>query len=171
VAASKSKWDHASHKELHTRFELSTDVGSDVGFMTRYHVIRIWRGGSIFYVVPLAVLFLYTSLSSLSTSSITARAAASGAQVMVFPQAILAVNWSYYEQGNLGPVMTASGYTGKYFKGLLLGFALIGLTMSVAFLGLRLAKSHVPLTVEDFPVPVIAPRWRRPSLPAPCLRW
>ena len=75
----------------------------------------------------------------------------------MFPLAVLAVNWSYYEQGNLWLVTTASGYTGKYFKGLLLSFAMIGLMISAAFLGLRLAMSHVPLTVEDFPVPVIAP--------------
>ena len=142
---------------LTTRFGLSTDSGGDVGFMTRYHVIRIWRDGSIFYVVLLAVLFLYTSLSALSTTTMTAGAAASGAQVVVFPLAVLAVNWSYYEQGNLWLVKTASGYTGKHFKGLLLSLAMIGLMISAAFLGLRLAISHVPLTVEDFPVPVIAP--------------
>jgi len=142
---------------LTTRFGLSTDVGSDVGFMTRCHVLRIWRDGSIFYVVLPAVLFLYTSLSALSTTTMTAGAAASGAQVVVFPLAVLAVNWSYYEQGNLWLVTTASGYTGKYFKGLLLSFAMIGLMISAAFLGLRLAISHVPLTVEDFPVPVTAP--------------
>jgi len=34
---------------------------------------------------------------------------------------------------------------------------MIGLMISAAFLGLRQAMSHVPLTVEDFPVPVIAP--------------
>jgi len=140
-----------------TRFGLSTDTGSDVGFMTRFHLIRIWRDGSIFYVVLLSVLFLYSSFSSLSGSTMTVGAAASSAQVVLFPLAILAVNWSYYEQGNLWLVTTASGYTGKYFKGLMLSFALIGLMISAAFLGLRLAVLHVPLTVEDFTVPVIAP--------------
>jgi len=76
---------------------------------------------------------------------------------MVFPLAILAANWSYYEQDNLWLVTTASGYTGNYFKELLLSFAMIGFMISAAFLGLRLAMSHVPLAVEDFPVPVIAP--------------
>jgi small-conductance mechanosensitive channel len=140
-----------------TRFGLSTDTGSDVGFMTRFHVLHIWRDGSIFYVVLLSVLFLSSSFSSLSGSTMTVGAAASSAQVVLFPLAILAVNWSYYEQGTLWLVTTVSGYSGRYFKGLMLSFALIGLMISAAFLGLRLAVSHAPLTVEDFTVPVIAP--------------
>jgi len=51
----------------------------------------------------------------------------------------------------------ASGHTGKHFKGSLLDFAMIGLMISAAFLGLGPAMSHGPSTVEDFPVTVIAP--------------
>jgi len=136
---------------LTSRSVLSTDNGSDVGFATRYHVIRIWRDGSILFVIMLSVIFLFSSLSSLSMINMTAGAAASGAQVMVFQLAILAVNWSYYEQGNLWLVTTASGHARKYFKGLPLSFAIIGLVISVVILALRLAMLHVPLTVEDFP--------------------
>ena len=75
---------------------------------------------------------------------------------MVFPLAIPAADWSYYEQRNPWLVTTASGYTGKYFKGLLLSFAMIGLMISATFLALRLTMSHVPLTIEDFPAPVIS---------------
>ncbi len=54
----------------------------------------------------------------------------------MFSLAVLGVNWSYYEQGSLLLVTTASGYTGKYFEGLLLCFAMIGFMISATFLGL-----------------------------------
>src|SRR5207248_215894 len=117
---------------LPIRFRLRTDRGSDTGLMTRFHLVRIWRDGSVVFVGLFALLvILPTSLGGARANEI---APITVTQTLTFLLGILAMNWAFSERENLWILLTAAKSPGTYFRGLMLSFAVIGLGMSAAFL-------------------------------------
>ncbi len=141
---------------LTTRVSLRTDTGTDLGFLTRFHLIRVWRDGSVLFVFLLIIIS--TAPSFLSSTSTTAPGATTGAlQIMTLPIAILALYWSYYERENLWLVVTSGKSVVNYFRGMMLSFAaLVMIVSSVLIVGLLYAAGF-SIRVEDLALPVIAP--------------
>src|SRR5207237_9251431 len=74
-----------------TRIRLRTDRGSDTGLMTRFHLVRIWRDGSVVFVGLFALLvILPTSLGGARANEI---APITVTQTLTFLLGILAINW------------------------------------------------------------------------------
>jgi hypothetical protein len=137
-----------------TRIRLRTDRGGDTGLMTRLHLIRIWRDGSIIYVVLFALIGIPASLG---TSRPGTGGLIGATQTLTFLLGLLAMNWAFSERENLWIVLTASKPPGSYFRGLMLCLAAIGLGTTVGFLALiAFARSLLP-SVESIALPVASP--------------
>ena len=138
-----------------TRVRLRTDRGGETSLMTRLHLVRIWRDGSILFVGLFALVGVLpaalggTSTAGGSTISVT--------QVLLFLQGILAMNWAFYERENLWIVLTASGSPGRYFRGLMLSLAAIGLSTSVAFLAILFGVSGTLPTLNAIALTIASP--------------
>ncbi len=142
---------------LTTTVSLRTNTGSDVGFMTRFHLIRVWRDGSILYVVLLVFLFIIPSFFS-STSADRAAATTQGSmQIMTLPIAILALNWSYYERENLWVVVTSGRSVVNYFRGMMLAFAVLVMGIGGLLVVLLQFSTGLGFRVEDLTLPIISP--------------
>jgi len=138
-----------------TRIRLRTDRGSDTGLMTRFHLVRIWRDGSVVFVGLFALLvILPTSLGGARANEI---APITVTQTLTFLLGILAMNWAFSERENLWILLTAAKSTGTYFRGLMLSFAVIGLGMSAAFLVILDLARPSRLAIESLALPVGAP--------------
>ncbi len=138
-----------------TRIHLRPERGGETSLMTRLHLIRIWRDGSIIFVILFAAIAMMPIL--VAGGDIDAPASLSVTQILLFLLAILAINWSYYERENLWLVLTAPGRMGTYFRGLLLGLATIGLAVSLVFLGALSVAAAVRLSLYEVGLPVAAP--------------
>ncbi len=140
---------------LTTKITLRTDSGSDLGLMIRFHLLRVWRDGSILFVL-LIVLITVVAYSG-SPSSNGATSATSSFQMLTLPIAVLAMNWCYYERENLWAVVTAGRSVVNYFKGLMLAMAALVLivagTLFVVLQYLRFGS----VSVQDLVVPIISP--------------
>lgn len=137
-----------------TRVRLRTDRGGDTGLMTRLHLVRIWRDGSILFVVLFACIAILPAGLGVSASG---GAAITVTQTLTFLLGILAMNWAFYERDNLWLVVTSERTPGAYFRGLMLGFVAIGLGTTIAFLGLLAATRSFVLPVESLALPVASP--------------
>ncbi|MGQ0796772.1 MAG: hypothetical protein ACT4OI_02740 [Methanobacteriota archaeon] len=140
---------------LTTRLRLRPERGGDRSLMTRLHLVRIWRDGSILFVVLFAAVGV---LPAVAGPGPVASAATLGlAQMITFLTAVLAMNWSYYERENLWIVLTSARRPSAYFQGLLLGFAAVGVVIASLFLAaLGLAAAVRPPVVE-LALPIVAP--------------
>ena len=136
------------------RLRLRTDRGTDTGFMTRLHLLRIWRDGSILFVLLFAGIAFTPVLLGGGTGGTTAPAAVT--QLLTFLAAVLAMNWSYYERENLWIVVTATGRPAAYFRGFLLSLAVVGVAVSAGFLLLFSGLSAPAFLFEDAVLPVTA---------------
>src|SRR5437016_4191066 len=113
-----------------TRVRLRTDRGSETGLMTRLHLVRIWRDGSILFVLFFALIaILPAALGGTATGGVRAITVT---QTLTFLLGILAMNWAFYERENLWILLSAAKSTGAYFRGLMLSFAAIGLGTTAA---------------------------------------
>src|SRR5256884_2453479 len=138
-----------------TRIRLRTDRGSETGLMTRFHLVRIWRDGSVVFVGLFALLvILPTSLGGARANEI---APITVTQTLTFLLGILAMNWAFSERENLWIPLTAAKSPGTYFRGLMLSFAVIGLGMSAAFLVIVDLARPSRLAIESLALPVAAP--------------
>jgi hypothetical protein len=137
-----------------TRVRLRTDRGGDTGLMARLHLVRIWRDGSILFVILFACIAILPAglgVSAAGSASITVT------ETLTFLLGILAMNWAFYERDNLWLVVTAARPPGAYFRGLMIAFAAIGLGMTVAFLALvALTRSFIP-PIESLALPIASP--------------
>jgi hypothetical protein len=138
---------------LTTRVGLRTDTGTELGFMTRFHLIRIWRDGSILFVLLLIVLFTVPNILASSST----RGAISSLQILTIPIAILALNWSYYERENLWTVVTAGRSVTSYFKGLMLSMAALVIVVAGTLVVVLEYATFGSLSVQDIVVPIISP--------------
>src|SRR6266702_198823 len=114
-----------------TRVRLRTDRGGDTGLMARLHLIRIWRDGSVLFVVLFAVIAILPA--GLSGAGPSGTAAITVTQTLTFLLGILAMNWAFYERDNLWIVMTA------------------------AFLAILAVTHAVALPIEMLALPVVSP--------------
>jgi len=139
---------------LTTRLRLRTDRGGDTGLMTRFHLIRIWRDGSILFVVLFALIAILPSTfggAGASGTEITVT------QTLTFLLGILAMNWAFYERENLWIIQTAAKPPGAYFRGLMLSLALIGLGTTAAFLAILAATRPLRLPIASLALPIASP--------------
>src|SRR5207247_456806 len=138
-----------------TRVGIRTDRGSDTGLMTRYHLVRIWRDGSVVFVIFFALIaVLPAALGGMRTAG---AGALTVTQTLTFLLGILAINWAFYERENLWTLVTAAKSPGAYFRGLMLSFAAIGLAMTAGFLVLLVVARPSALAVEDLALPIGSP--------------
>src|SRR6266480_1262561 len=138
-----------------TRVGIRTDRGSDTGLMTRYHLVRIWRDGSIVFVIFFALIaVLPAAFGGMRTAG---AGALTVTQTLTFLLGILAINWAFYERENLWTLVTAAKSPGAYFRGLMLSFAAIGLAMTAGFLALLVVARPSALAVEDLALPIGSP--------------
>jgi hypothetical protein len=138
-----------------TRIRLRTDRGSETGLMTRLHLIRIWRDGSLVYVVFFAVVGILPA--SLGTARTGGGGVIAATQTLTFLLGLLAMNWAFSERDNLWIVLTSPNPPGSYFRGLMLSLAAIGLGTTVTSLALiALARSFLP-PFEGVALPIASP--------------
>jgi hypothetical protein len=138
-----------------TRVRLRTDRGSETGLMTRLHLFRIWRDGSVLFVLPFA--FIGVLSAGLASSRENASAAITVTQTLTVLVGILAMNWGFYERENLWIVLTAAKSPGSYFRGLMMSLVAIGLATTLAFLGYLVATHPIPLPIESLALPIASP--------------
>jgi len=123
--------------------------------MARLHLIRIWRDGSILFVVLFALIAILPA--GLSGASPSGTAAITVTQTLTFLLGILAMNWAFYERDNLWIVLTSAKGSGAYFRGLMIGFAAIGMGTTAAFLAILAVTHAVALPIEMLALPVVSP--------------
>jgi hypothetical protein len=141
-----------------TGLTVRTDRGSDTSYMTRYHILRIVRDGSIVFIGLFALISLMP-VSFTGTSQSTAEQAPVAylaTQMLTFLVAVLALNWSYYERDNLWIVVTAARSPAAYFRGLLVSFMTFGLIVAAAFSVFVVATSPSLVPLSQLAVPIAA---------------
>ena len=122
---------------LTDKIALKTDVGGDLSLMTRLSLVRIWRDGSIVFVILLLGLFIGIGLWGSSSSDEPAGMDYNTLQGATWPIAILAINWCYYERENLWIPVVGGRSLVTYFRGLMTSLVLIGLVMSAFMITIR----------------------------------
>src|SRR5438477_512982 len=138
-----------------TRVGIRTDRGSDTGLMTRYHLVRIWRDGSIVFVIFFALIaVLPAAFGGMRTAG---AGALTVTQTLTFLLGILAINWAFYEREYLWTLVTAAKSPGAYFRGLMLSFAAFGLEMLAGFFVFLVVARPSALAVEDLALPIGSP--------------
>ncbi len=140
---------------LTTRFTLRTDQGSDLGFMTRFHVVRVLRDGSLLFIGLIVTISIVPN--ALSGGSASQNGTAGLSQIMTLPLALLALNWGYYESTNLWLVASAGKSLINYFRGMMLGFASVVIVIAVALTTILMVLSGKEPDVSDFTFPIISP--------------
>src|SRR3989304_5710874 len=123
--------------------------------MTRLHLVRIWRDGSVLFIFLFAGVAIAPTVFGGGPGYASRVIAVT--QLLTFLIAILAMNWSYYERENLWIVMSATGTAGPYFRGLLLSFAAIGLLVSAVFVSLLVGVAAIRIPITDIALPLTAP--------------
>jgi len=141
-----------------TKVRLRTETGGDIGFLTRFHLIRIWRDGSILFVVLIIfVSVVPTFFSSTSQDQTSTETSYASMQIMTLPIAILAVNWSYYERENLWVVVTAGRSLVNYFRAMMFSFAALTIIVAGALVLLLEYFTGKGLHAADITLPVVSP--------------
>ena len=139
-----------------TRIVLRTDVGSDTGFMTRFHLVRVLRDGSLLFVGLLIALAIVPSYFAGGTTPQGGQTSGS-VQILSLPIGILALNWGYYESANLWLVATAGRSLMNYFRGMMLGIAAFVIVVAGTLVVVLQLASGVSLKVEDLVYPIVSP--------------
>ena len=138
-----------------TRVRFRPERGGDTSLMTRLHLVRIWRDGSILFVALFAVIGILSSGVGRGGANPIGVVAVS--QLLTFILGILAMNWAFYERENMWIVLTSGQGPGAYFRGLMLSFALIGLGVTGAFLALLAATHSLRLPIESLALSIASP--------------
>ena len=141
---------------LTTTVKLRTGTGTDAGFLTRFHLIRVWRDGSMLFVV----LIIFLSVGPLFFSGGGGQgvaAAQSSLQIMSISTAVLAINWSYYERENLWVVVTAGHSVINYFRGMMFAFAALVIIVAGTVVIVLQYLTGANLTASSLAVPVMSP--------------
>ena len=138
-----------------TRVRFRPDRGGDTSLMTRLHLVRIWRDGSILFVGLFAVIGILSSGAGRRQAGFVGVAAVT--QTLTLALGILAINWAFYERENLWIVLTSAQGPAAYFRGLMLSFATIGLAASTPFLLLLLATQSLGVPMESLAVAIASP--------------
>lgn len=133
---------------LTTFLTVDPTKGSLTSFLTKKHLIRIIRDGSLFSVIILFAIYGAVSMLSLNFSpDSSAGAIQSSLFMLTFYSAlvpsILAMSWNSYERENLWLILTSGGRIVEYFKSFFIALLILALIMpwgllmvSLPFLGL-----------------------------------
>ncbi len=148
----------AGFGKLTTGLTVRTDRGNDTSYMTRYHLLRIVRDGSIVFIALFGLISLMpVSFTGTSTSAAQqAPVAYLATQMLTFLVAVLALNWSYYERDNLWILVTAARSPAPYFRGLLVSFMALGLIIAALFAVFLFLTSPISVPLDQIAVPVAA---------------
>ncbi|HWM52320.1 MAG TPA: hypothetical protein VNP71_04065 [Thermoplasmata archaeon] len=138
-----------------TRVRFRPERGGATSLMTRLHLVRIWRDGSILFVALFAVIGILSSGVGRGGANPIGVVAVS--QLLTFILGILAMNWAFYERENMWIVLTSAQGPGAYFRGLMLSFALIGLGVTGVFLALLAATHSLRLPIESLALSIASP--------------
>src|SRR6267143_1488229 len=137
------------------RVRLRTDRGGETSLMTRFHLVRIWRDGSVVFIVFFALIAIlpagFGGVNAGGGATLTVT------QTLTFLLGILAMNWAFSERENLWILLTAAKPPGAYFRGLMLSFAIIGLGVTAAFLAIIGLVRPSRLPIETLALPVASP--------------
>ncbi len=111
---------------LTTKVQLSPE-GSFGGYMTRYHLVRLLRDGSLLGVFLLVVVFLVIG-SQFPSGDEVAAAATVGTMtyLSLIAIVIMGINWITTERENTWVLLVSQRGTGPYFRGVLLAFWAVG---------------------------------------------
>jgi hypothetical protein len=143
--------------KLTTGVTVRTERGSDTGFMTRYHLLRIVRDGSIVFIALFGLISLLPiQVSSASPGTQSTPTALITTQILSLLIAILALNWSYYERQNLWVVVVAAQSTAAYFRGLMMSFVVVGLAIVLVFMAISSGLGSSLATLSQAAIPVAA---------------
>jgi len=143
--------------KLTTGVTVRTERGSDTGYMTRYHLLRIVRDGSILFIAMFGVISLLPlQIGGTSTDVQGAPMGLLATQILSLLVAILALNWSYYERQNLWVVVVAARSTASYFRGLMMSFVVVGLLIALAFTAFSAGSLSAPSILSQASVPLAA---------------
>ncbi len=118
---------------LTRRFSVDLTRGTPVGMMTRLHLTRIIRDGSIIMVVLVTGILLLAGAVNREGPSNTPPEAAVltvGWAGLLIP-VILSFNWNATERANLWTVAMAPRYLGTYFRGLYRALAVVAVGVAV----------------------------------------
>ncbi len=139
-----------------TGLTVRTDRGNDTSYMTRYHLLRIVRDGSIVFIALFGLISLMpVSFTGTATSAAeNAPVAYLATQMLTFLVAVLALNWSYYERENLWIVVTAARSPAPYFRGLLVSLMTLGLLIAAIFAVFVLVTSPSFVPLNELAVPI-----------------
>ena len=138
-----------------TRVRFRPERGGDTSLMTRLHLVRIWRDGSILFVALFAVIGILSSGAGRNQAGLVGVAAVT--QTLTLALGILAINWAFYERENLWIVLTSAQGPAAYFRGLMLSFATIGLVASAPFFVLLMATQSFRFPIESVAVSIASP--------------
>jgi len=138
-----------------TRVRFRPERGGDTSLMTRLHLVRIWRDGSILFVALFAVIGILSS--GIGGGGAGPIGVVTVSQMLTLVLGILAMNWAFYERENMWIVLTSAQGPGAYFRGLMLSFALIGLGATGAFLALLAATHSLRLPIESLALTIASP--------------
>ena len=138
-----------------TRVRFRPDRGGDTSLMTRLHLVRIWRDGSILFVALFAIIGILSSGAGRNGAGLAGVAAVT--QTLTLALGILAINWAFYERDNLWIVLTSAKGPAAYFRGLMLSFAAIGLAASAPFFILLTATQSLRVPIESLAVWIASP--------------
>jgi len=143
---------------LTTRVHMRADRGGDTSLMTRLHLLRIWRDGSILFVGIFALITLISgTVSTGAPGSQQAPTPYLTTEIITLLMAVLALNWSYYERENLWMVLMGRHAPGAYFRGLMASFAAIGFGVAAVLVVLLQIASPSPNAIQDAALPLAAP--------------
>ncbi len=116
-----------------TRTTIRAEVGSDLSYMTRLNLVRIWRDGSFVFVAILLAVFIGSGMLS-SGSSSSSPLTVNIFQAASWPVAIIALNWCYYERANLWIPVVGGRSLVTYFRGLMMSLVVVGIGISAIIL-------------------------------------
>jgi hypothetical protein len=115
--------------------------GGDLSFMTRLNLVRVWRDGSFVFIWFLVAIWLFVGLAQTSSGDTTGMSI-NLLQAGTWPIAIIALNWCYYERGNLWIAVVGGKSLVTYFKGLMFSLLIIGFVITAVVLGVMTAAGH-----------------------------
>ncbi|MCU0853309.1 MAG: hypothetical protein MUC90_08680 [Thermoplasmata archaeon] len=152
----------AQQKRMISMFGRSTSTislnplkGTDLSLMTRLGLIRVWRDGSFFFLSILAVIFLASGIMG-ARSGDSSSYAINTLQGASWPIAILALNWCYYERGNLWLPVVGGKSLMSYFRGLMTSFIILGLGVT-AVMVFAMSAAGVPMKLSDMGFSIVTP--------------
>ncbi len=146
---------------LTTGVTVDTGRGSDTGFMTRYHLLRIVRDGSVIFITAFGLLYavIFSVPSTVGGAPPEAGSFPTGyiaTQILTLLIAILALNWSYYERQNLWVVVVAARSTASYFRGLMMSFVVVGFIIAAGFTAIMFGLGPSLASLSEAAIPLAA---------------